>query len=99
MTGRALTEEEELEAVARYQLGLSTLRLAEMFGTTDMSIRRTLDRHGIRRRPRQARAEVTADQVAELRTAGWSWARIAEWAGCSVTTARNRWKEADSTGV
>lgn len=98
MTQRALTEAEELEAVARYQQGMTTLQLAERFGTTDTTIRRALTRHGVARRPTQARAGVTAGQVAELRTAGWTWAEIARWAGCSVTTARNRWKEVDSTG-
>jgi DNA invertase Pin-like site-specific DNA recombinase len=98
VTPRALTEAQELEVVARYQLGMSTLQLAERFGTNDMTIRRVLDRHEVPRRPKQARAGVTAEQVADLRTAGWTWARIAEWAGCSVTTARNRWKEVDSTG-
>lgn len=96
MTRRLLSKAEELEVVARYRLGLSTLQLAERFWTTDTTIRRTLDRHGVERRPKQARAEVTSERVAELRTAGWTWARIAEWAGCSVTTARNRWREADT---
>lgn len=98
MTRRSLTEAQELEAVARYQQGMSTLQLAERFRTTDMTIRRTLDRHGVRRRPKQARAEVTAEQVAEMRTAGRTWAEIAGWAGCSATTARNRWKEVDNSG-
>lgn len=98
MTQRALTEEEEQEVVARYKAGLSTSRLAELFGTTDMTVRRTLDRHGVQRRPKQERAGVTGGQVAELRTAGWTWAQIAEWSGCSITTVRNRWKEVHSTG-
>lgn len=98
MNRRSLTEEEELEVVARYKAGLSTLRLAELFGTTDMSVRRVLDRHGVARRPRQARADVTSADVAERRAAGWTWAQVAAWAGCSPTTARNRWKEGDSKG-
>jgi DNA-directed RNA polymerase specialized sigma24 family protein len=95
---RALSEAEELEVVARYQLGLTASQLAERFSTTDITIRRTLDRHGVDRRPRQERAGVTAEQVAELRTAGRTWAEIAELAGCSITTARNRWREVSDTG-
>lgn len=98
MTPRVLTDEEEAEVVARYAAGLSTPRLAEMFGTTDTTIRRALDRHGVPRRPRQKTARVTTTQVAALRTAGWTWAQIAEWTDCSVTTARNRWREVDKTG-
>lgn len=98
MSTRALSEEQEAEVVTRYRAGLSTVRLAELFGTNDTAIRRVLDRHGVPRRPRQPRAEVTPQQVAERRTAGWTWAQVAEWAGCSATTARNRWKEVDRTG-
>lgn len=93
MSQRALSEAEEAEVVVRYRAGLSTLQLAERFGTTDASIRRVLDRHDVARRPRQPRAAVTAADVTERRAAGWTWAQVAEWAGCSATTARNRWKE------
>jgi hypothetical protein len=95
---QALSEEEQAEVVARYKAGLSAPRLAEMFGTTDMTVRRVLDRHGVARRPRQARLGVTPAEVAERRAEGWTWAQVAAWAGCSETTARNRWKEGDSKG-
>lgn len=95
---RALTDEEEAEVVARYERGMSTLQLAERFGTTESSVRRTLDRNGVERRPRQERAGVTSQQIVEKREAGWTWAQVAAWAGCSPTTARNRWKEAATGG-
>jgi hypothetical protein len=94
----SLSEAEEAEVVARYKAGLSTLQLAERFGITDMSVRRTLDRHGVERRPRQERLDINPQDVADRRALGWTWAQIAAWAGCSPTTARNRWKEGDSTG-
>jgi transposase len=94
VTDRALTEEEELEVVIRYKVGSSTLALASRMGVHESTIRRTLDRHQVPRRPRQQRAVVDPEAVAFMRLTGLSWRSIAAAFGCSQTTARNRWKEA-----
>lgn len=89
-----LDEEAELEVVIRYRLGQSTIRLGELFGVDEATIRRCLTRRGVERRPSQARVAVQPAQVVELRRLGLSWETIAARLGCSATTARNRWKEA-----
>lgn len=95
MNERILSEDEELEVVIRYKTGSSTLALAALMRVHESTIRRTLDRYKVPRRPRQNRAVVDGQAVGLMRVMGLSWASIAKAFGCSATTARNRWKEAN----
>jgi hypothetical protein len=100
MTDRALDEADEQEAAQRYRMGWSTHRLARHFDTTDMSIRRTLDRMGVERRPPGSRRDdIDDDEIVRLRDEdGLSWPQIAVKTGlprmtCVDHYARAKWPD------
>jgi transposase len=99
MTPRRLNELEELELVARYQAGSTERQLAERFGVGRASVQRTLDRHGVTRRPPannlRPRDDVPTSRIVELRLGeGLSWFQIARRVGMKPSGVRRRFMEA-----
>ena len=93
MPPRALSEEDELEVVVRYKLGMSAPALAFRMRVDESTIRRVLRRRGVEIRPRSSRVAAVHFEVAQARAEGLTWAQVAERLRISATTARNRMKE------
>lgn len=97
MTAKILSEVEEAELVARYRAGLTERQLAVRFGIGRASVQRTLDRHGVDRRPArenlERRDDVDTADIVRLRDAGMSWFQIARSVGMKPSGVRRRYDD------
>jgi len=93
---RKLTPEQEAEAVALYESGLSLAQVGEKIGMIPTSIRAVLARNGVTFRPSgdQRHQDVPTARIEELRRKRYSWGQIGRILGMSPSAVSARYAKA-----